>query len=266
MPSWDPQQYLKFSDQRTRPARELAAAVRLHSPVSALDVGCGPANSTAVIAGRWPDIRLTGLDSSADMLAAARKRLPNAAFVQRDIQDDLSGLGTFDLVFSNSALQWLPDMESAVLHLLDSVKAGGALAVQVPACKPVKTGSGRLETGDAHRLIYETSEEKEYSPYTKGITRFSEINANKLYDRLHPADNKIDIWETYYCHILDGYQGLVEWYRGTGLRPYLEALPDGATRERFETRFKEKTAAEFPLSKDGRLLFWFRRLFLIIYQ
>lgn len=266
MPSWNPEQYLKFYKERTRPSRDLAAAVELEAPRSVLDAGCGPANSTAVLAERFPGARLTGIDSSAAMLETARGKMPGAVFLERDLEGNLSSLGTFDLVFSNAVLQWLSDGEAAVGRLLGLVGEGGALAVQVPACAPCRTGEGRLETGDAHRMLYETAEEPGFAAYTEGATRFFDFDGNRLYEKLSPKAARICLWETRYCHVLDGYEGLAEWYRGTGMRPYLDALPDGERRARFEQRFLERTAAEFPLTADGKLLFWFRRLFFIAYK
>ena len=266
MPSWDPQMYLKFGNQRTRPARDLAAAVELTAPHTILDAGCGPGNSTKVLAERWPGVKLTGLDSSDAMLEAAGKALPDAVFIRRDLREDFSDLGSFDVVFSNAVLQWLPDMEGAAVSLFSLVSPGGVLAVQVPACAPMKTGEGRLETGDAHRLLYATAEEAEFAPFTAGITRFSDMNINHLYERLTPLAGQVTMWETRYCHVLDGYEGLADWYRGTGMRPYLDALPDDELRARFEKRFLQRAAEEFPLASDGRLLFWFKRWFFVAYR
>lgn len=266
MPTWNPDQYLKFFNERTRPAKDLAAAITVNTPRSILDVGCGPANSTAVLAERWKNARLTGIDSSAAMLETARKKLPDDVFLKRDIEEDLSSLGTFDIVFSNAVLQWLSDGEAAAERLLALVNDGGALAVQVPACAPGKSQEGRLETCDAHRLMYETAEEPDFALYTKGVTRFFDFTGDRLYSRLSSKAVKMDMWETRYCHVLDGYEGLAEWYRGTGMRPYLDKLPSEELKTRFEKNFLERAAAEFPLTADGKLLFWFRRLFFIAYK
>ena len=266
MPKWDAAQYLKFARQRTRPSEDLAAAIRLEAPQTALDAGCGPGNSTAVLAARWPGIRLTGIDLSEEMLKEARHRLPEAAFYQWDLTADLSGLGQFDVVFSNAALQWLADMEDAVLRLFRLVKEGGALAVQVPDSAPHLSSEGRLETGDAHKAMQQTAEEAAFCPYTGAATRLHTLSGERVYALLAEQCQTVDIWETRYCHELDGYEGLVEWYRGTGMRPYLESLPDDAARRAFEERFMERIAARYSLEPNGKLLFWFRRLFFIAYR
>ena len=266
MASWDAEQYLKYDAERTRPARELAAAVRLDAPTAILDAGCGPGNSTAVLAARWPSARLTGLDASPVMLDRARVALPGAAFIQGDLNGDLSGLGRFDVVFSNAALQWLSSPEGTAEKLFALVKPGGALAVQVPQSHPAHTGGLRLESGDAHRLLCETAAEPPFAAWTEGATRLTDFSGARMYDRLVPLASALDLWETTYCHVLDGYDGLAEWYRGTGMRPYLDRLPDNGMREAFVRRFVERAAAEYPRAADGKLLLWFRRVFLIAYR
>jgi trans-aconitate 2-methyltransferase len=200
------------------------------------------------------------------MLAAARSAMPEASFILRDIKEDLSDIGTFDLVFSNAVLQWLPDTVETAARLLDRVNSGGALAVQVPACAPLRSGEGRLETGDAHRMMLETAMEAEFSRFTEGAGRLFDFCGEQFYERLSAVASGLSLWETRYCHELDGYQGLVEWYRGTGMRPYLDALPDDFRRNRFQARFMERVAEDYPLTASGKLLFWFRRLFFVAYK
>lgn len=263
MPRWDAEQYLKFTRQRTRPSEDLAAAIPLEHPLSILDAGCGPGNSTAVLAQHWPAAQLTGVDLSGEMLEAAAARLPQARFLQEDLSGDLSALGCYDLVFSNAALQWLEDMESAVVRLFVLVNPGGALAVQVPVCTPKPSADNRLESGDAHAAMWETANEEPFSPYTGAVNRLHSLSGETVYELLNCKAAMLDVWETCYCHELNGYEGLVEWYRGTGMRPYLEALPDEDMRHAFEKRFQQRIAAEYPLTAEGKLLFWFRRLFFV---
>lgn len=142
MIAWNPEQYLRFGSERTRPSRDLASAVPLEAPGTILDAGCGPGNSTAVLKEFWPHARIQGVDASEEMLGAARRALPEAAFSRADLDGDLSALGSFDLVFSNAVLQWLADPGQGLSRLFALVKPGGALAVQVPACTPGPVGGG----------------------------------------------------------------------------------------------------------------------------
>src|SRR5665213_1683429 len=108
MDSWSASQYLKFEDERTRPARDLLAAVPLASAATVVDIGCGPGNSTELIAARYPGARLTGLDSSPDMLAAALQRLPQGDFIEADVAT-WTPPAPVDLMFANAVFQWVPD-------------------------------------------------------------------------------------------------------------------------------------------------------------
>ncbi len=265
MAGWNPGQYLKFESERTRPARDLAAAVSLDAPERVLDAGCGPGNSTAVLARRWPGAELTGLDYSAEMLASAREKMPGVPFVQGDIGGDLSGLGRFDVVYSNAVLQWLPDSGKAAQDLFRLVKPGGALAVQVPCSRPIPAG-GRLENGAVHRLMEETAKEPRFVSYTAGVGRLYTLDGGRVYDLFAGKAAELSVWETCYCHALGGYEVLAEWFRGSGMRPYLEALPDEGERGAFIRRFTERAAEEYPLAPDGKLLLWFRRLFFVAYK
>lgn len=266
MGDWNPSQYLKFKAERTRPARDLAAAVALDAPERVLDAGCGPGNSTAVLARRWPGAELTGLDYSENMLEKARAAMPGVSFIQGDMAGDLTGLGLFDVVYSNAALQWMADSGETAKKLFGLVKPGGALAVQMPDSRPPAAPGGRLENGTAHRLMQETAGEAPFAAYTAGVTRLYTLDGGRVYDLFAGEAAELSVWETCYCHVLDGYEGLAEWFRGSGMRPYLDALPDEETRGLFARRFIERAVAEYPLAADGRLLLWFRRLFFVAYK
>ncbi len=264
MPNWDANQYLKFEAERTRPARDLANAVLLH-PRTVLDAGCGPGNSTAVLAEKWPDAALTGLDSSADMLRQAQEALPAVPFVQRDLRGDLQDLGRFDLVFSNAVLQWMPDPDETVLRLFALVEPGGALAVQVPCSKPQRDYGPRLESREVHTALQQTAQELPYAVYVSNTARLWEMTEEKIETLLLDQAVHLEVWETAYLHRLRGYEGLLDWYRGTGLRPYLEALPE-ALRHPFEQEVLDKLRKRYPTGRDGVLNFWFRRFFAVAYK
>lgn len=264
MAEWDAAQYLKFDAQRTRPSRDLAAAIPLRTAERVLDAGCGPGNSTAVLAAHFPEAALEGIDLSEEMLTAAQKRLPEAAFRKFDLSAELSPLGSFDIVFSNAVLQWLADPLDGLRRLFGLVKPGGCLAVQIPDCHPrPDTAVGRLETGDAHAAIWTAAAHPDFAPYLSGIVPLSAVDGGQIYRIFAEHGVEPNIWETLYCHVLDGYAGLIEWYRGTAMRPYLEALPDEERRRRFCRAVVAALETRFPLEPDGRLLLWFRRLFVV---
>ena len=130
--TWSPQQYLKFEDQRTRPARDLLNAVPAQTRVKrASDLGCGPGNSTELIAARFPDALIAGVDNSAEMIEAAKARLPSAEFALSRIED-WTDAGPWDLLFANAALQWVPNHEALLPRLAARLSPGGSFAIQMP--------------------------------------------------------------------------------------------------------------------------------------
>jgi trans-aconitate 2-methyltransferase len=258
MPIWNPEQYLQFDEERSRPCRDLVARIDLPAPRSVIDLGCGPGNSTAVLAARWPDAAITGLDSSPEMIAAARERSPERQWIRGEIGHwaRVPGPG-FDLVFSNAALQWVREQDAVFPGLLRRVRPGGALAVQMPS----KWDS------PAHRIMRELAA----SPvWAHRMARAHEADwrtetAGYYYDVLAPLASRIDLWETEYLHVMDTVQDIVEWYRGTGLRPFLEALASEAERSAFIEEFTDRIRPHYLPRKNSKVLFPFRRMFLVAY-
>lgn len=258
MPSWNSEHYLKFERERTQPAIDLASRVALDRPRRVIDLGCGPGNSTAVLARRWPAAELSGLDNSAAMLAAARREFPRITWLEMDIATWCGeSHEPFDVVFSNAALQWVPGHERIFPLLLAQVADGGALAVQMPA---------NLEAVP-HRLMRELAASDAWRGSFASPPREWQVHPPEFYyDLLAPRASRVELWCTDYLHVLAGIEGIVEWYRGTGLRPWLEALPDEATRTRFLAEYRALLAAHFSPRIDGRILFPFRRLFIIAFR
>lgn len=256
MPTWNSDLYLRFAAERTQPSVDLAARIALDAPARVIDLGCGPGNSTAVLARRWPAATLAGLDNSAAMLATARKDFPQWTWLEGDLTAWHAGT-LFDVVFSNAALQWVPAHAHVFPHLLAQVAPGGALAVQMPA------------NFDAppHRLMRELGASPAWRDYFATPPREWHAHALEFYyDLLAPHAARLDLWVTDYVHVLAGLEGVVEWYRGSGLRPWLEALPDDTARARFIADYRAALAPHFSPRPDGRVLFPFRRLFVIAYR
>lgn len=253
MPTWDANVYLQFAGERAQPALDLIARIRLPDPARIMDLGCGPGNSAAMLRARWPGADITGLDSSAEMIAAATQAYPEGQWILEDAAS-WTAETPFDLVFSNAALQWLPDHARLFPHLLAQVAPGGAFAVQMPA----------HFQSSMHQVILEVAEDASWRSRMdaprNALTRESPAF---YYDLLQPLASRLDLWETEYYHVLDGPQSIVEWFRGTGLRSYLEALETEEQRQRFEQRVLEGYTRAYPRQGDGRILFPFRRLFLI---
>jgi len=256
MPSWDSTEYLRFSSERTQPAIDLVARIGLAAPRRIVDLGCGPGNSTVVLARRWPAAALVGLDSSSSMIAAAQKAYPAQTWLAADIAT-WTAPAPFDLVFSNAALQWVPDHARLIPQLFAQVAAGGAFAFQVPA---------NFEA-PPHRLMREVGASPAWRAHFQPPPREWHAHAPEFYyDLLAPLASRVELWTTDYVHILDGVDGIVGWYRGTGLRPWLDALPDDSTREHFLADYRSALAPYFPPQPDGKVLFPFKRLFVVAYR
>ncbi|HJW08203.1 MAG TPA: trans-aconitate 2-methyltransferase [Holophagaceae bacterium] len=250
--TWNPEQYLQFADARTRPAAELLARVELASPQSVADLGCGPGNSTELLARRWPATRILGVDSSREMLDAARKAHPEWRWELADIAA-WTPQGPVDLIFANAALHWLPDHGELLPRLLDQLAPGGVLAAQMP----------RNFDAPAHRLIRRAAEEGPWRDRLGGLQAWHPpMDPEAYYGILAPHARRVDIWETEYLQVMEGPERIVEWAKGTALLPYLERL-DGAERDAFLARYADAVAEAFPRQADGRVLFPFKRIFFV---
>jgi trans-aconitate 2-methyltransferase len=249
MPEWDSSQYLKFENERTQPCRDLAARVRMDAPASVMDLGCGPGNSTEVIAARFPGAAMTGLDSSGAMIATARANHPDWRWVTGDIAEWAAGGECYDLVFSNAALQWVGDHARVMPQLL---RRGKTVAAQMPA----------NWNAAPHRLMREVADR---FGILENVREWYTHDENFYYDALAPHCSRVDLWVTEYLHVMADADAIVEWYRGTGLRPFLEALPDAESRDGFVAAYRELIRAEFAPRADGRVVFPFRRVFFVAY-
>jgi trans-aconitate 2-methyltransferase len=252
--SWSASQYVSFENERTRPVRDLLAAVPVAGARSVVDIGCGPGNSTEVLAARFPGAAIAGFDSSPDMIAAARKRLPEVRFELSDIgawQDP----GPFDVILANAVLQWVPDHAALFPALIAKLAPGGSLAVQMP---------DNLEE-PAHRLMREIAEDGPWAARLADAAQARTVrhDAQWYYRELRPACAAVDVWRTTYHHPLaGGAHAVVEWFKGSGLRPFLEALDD-TERAAYLERYETAIAQAYPALADGTVLLPFPRLFIV---
>lgn len=247
---------MRFSHERTRPSVDLAARIAVSEPRRIVDLGCGPGNSTAVLRRRWPQAEILGLDNSEGMIAAARESYPAEKWVLADAAT-WSADAPYDIVFSNAALQWLPNHAVLLPHLISQTVPGGALAVQMPAYFNSPLHQEILAAANDPRWRHLMDRAR------RALTRESPAF---YYNVLQPLSSRLEIWETEYYHVLAGPAEIVEWFRGTGLRPYLAALEDEVQRLSFEEILAGRYAARYPRQNDGRILFPFRRLFIIAYH
>jgi len=250
---WSAEQYLKFEDDRTRPARDLLAQVPLDAPRRVVDMGCGPGNSTELLVERFPRAEVIGVDRSPDMLRQARARLSRCTFVEADLSVWNPPPQT-DLLFGNAVFHWVPDHPKVLARLLQALPAGGVLAVQVPdnahepAVKLMRTvaASGPWATAVAHAKA----------------ARNEQPRPDEYYDLLRPSCSRIDVWHTHYNHIIEDHASVVEWFKGSGLRPML-ALLDAKMGEKFLAKYADGIRRAYPPRSDGRVMLRFPRLFIV---
>ncbi|MCU0120423.1 trans-aconitate 2-methyltransferase [Pseudomonas sp. B2M1-30] len=252
--SWSAKQYVAFEDERTRPARDLLAAIPPALAQSVVDIGCGPGNSTELLVEAFPQARVQGLDSSPDMIDAARKRLPQLQFDVADI-DAWSDEGPFDVIFANAVLQWVPEHETLLPALAGKLASGGSLAIQMP---------DNLNE-PSHRLMREIAANGPWAGKLAGAAgqRTEMADASGYFSMLRPHCSRVDVWRTTYHHQLSGgAAGVVEWFKGSGLIPFLSPLTE-AEREDYLKQYLAAVARAYPALPDGSVLLPFPRLFIV---
>jgi trans-aconitate 2-methyltransferase len=257
MPIWDPNLYLKYANERTRPAADLIAQIRLENPARIVDLGCGPGNSTELLRHRWPQAVISGVDNSPEMLAQAKAKHPDWQWVMGDIEA-WKPEPAVDLIFSNAALHWVPGHATLFRSLIGAVAADGALAAQMPNNfhSPTHTVmQGVAANGDPR-----------WSKALATARTFTVQPPAFYYDVLRKHASRVDIWETEYQHVMDGPKAIFDWIRGTGMRPYLERLADDEQRRLFEQMCLEGFQEAYPPDDQGKVLFPFRRLFIVAYR
>ena len=250
--SWNPDLYLAFGDHRLRPALDLIARIPLAAPKRVVDLGCGPGNVTKLLAERWPQARVSGIDNAPAMLERARKDYPRLDWRQADIAS-WRAEEPVDLLFTNAALQWLDHHEALYQHLFAQVSPGGVFAVQVP----------RNDSSPSHVAIRDTVAEGPWCERLAPLVRSERVHPPAFYHRLlTPYAKGLDIWDIDYLQVLSGEDPVVEWTKATALRPFLAALEEPELSA-FEAQYRERVRLAYPPEPDGRTLFPFRRLFLV---
>ena len=249
--AWDSEQYLKFATERKQPCLDLISRLN-GNYLHILDLGCGPGNSTANLKSRYPEANIIGFDSDENMLERARTDHPDIQkFVHGFAPDDLGKLTEkYDLIFSNACIQWIPDQLKLITYVADLLCEGGTFAVQIPI----------TAESDFYRLLYRLIDEKWQK--LANISKFYALDHTGYYNALIKHFGDVTIWQTNYHHIVDSKSMVIEWYKGSGLRPYLNALPESEQTE-FLRDLTDEINKEYRLLDDGNLFLVMPRLFFL---
>jgi trans-aconitate 2-methyltransferase len=260
--TWDPTQYLRYAHNRFRPFHDLIARIpELPSRQPRVtDLGCGPGNATATLRDRWPDARITGVDNSVEMLKAAAHLagpFPDGVghldFDLADVRDWTPG-EPHDLIVSNATLQWIPGHADLFPAWIDGLVPGGTLAFQIP---------GNFDS-PSHALLSEVAGLPRWRDRLGEVARgYVHVLSPAAYlERLRALGCAVDAWETTYVHVLDGEEPVLNWVKGTALRPVLSALPDVHEQDEFLSEYRARLRTAYPPSTAGTL-FPFRRIFAV---
>lgn len=248
MGDWNSNQYTKFERERTQPSIDLIN--RLHiEPKTILDIGCGPGNSTAQLFRRFPEADILGIDSSDNMLEKASASYPEMKFKKCFVPDGLEELGRFDLIFSNACLHWIPDHEKLLPKLIGKLNDGGILAVQMPLVR------NAMFYHELNSLVAIGRWKK-----LDSIHNFHNLSPEETYNILCKSASEVEMWDTSYYHIVPSHSSVIDWYKGSGLRPYLEAL-DEAEKKDFLSDLLERIKTNYPVQADGNIILKMPRLF-----
>lgn len=250
---WDPIQYGRYAGERERPFFDLVARIAADAPRHVVDLGCGTGNLTAALAQRWPAARVEGIDSSAEMIArSAEHATDRLTFAVADIAD-WQPASDVDVIVSNAALQWLPGHRSMIARWAAALPVGGWIALQVP---------GNFDS-PSHVLMREIASSNRWASRLKGVlqNRLSVEMPQAYAATLLDAGLSADVWETTYVHLLTGDDPVLQWVRGTGLRPVLGALSADESAE-FESEYGAALRKAYPAGRHGTM-FPFRRIFAV---
>ncbi len=249
---WNAALYNKLSKERLQPSIDLVNRISGNDFRRILDVGCGTGLSSGTLYAQWPNAEITGVDLSAEMLEKARQTMETVTWLQRDCSKPLDDLGIFDLVFSNAFLQWLRNQEEFLRNVRKLLGNSGILALQVPDFKSMPACDCINKVTAAYGSIFHGIEKEIYT--NNAIEDY--------YDILKRYYSSAEVWKTGYYHVMISHEAILEFIKGTALRPHLERLDDGKAGI-FLQSILEELKSVYPIQEDGTILFEFKRMFFV---
>ncbi|MDR1066491.1 MAG: methyltransferase domain-containing protein [Clostridiales bacterium] len=255
MKDWNPDKYLLFENERTQPAIDLVEKISLSNPKKIIDIGCGPGNSTRILANKWPNCNVVGLDSSKSMIEKAKSDYPNQTWIHEraeNIADDKE----YSLVFSNASLQWMDNPEILIPKLWNAVEDNGAFAAQIP----------NFENMPVNFAINDALKKEKWNNRIKSNIWNKQHEINYYYEILNKYAGEITLWETHYYHIMESMKGIIDFVRSTALRPYLEQLVTEDEKRELENEILDECKKRYNEQSNNKVLFPFQRMFIIAYK
>lgn len=253
MAEWNATLYSKFISERTRPAVDLVNRIKFEGRGKIIDIGCGPGNSTKVLAEKFSNSSIVGVDNSQDMIEKAKGLYPELTFQIFDAEHDFEKINEhYNVVFTNACIQWIPDHPTLLKQMMDILYEGGILAVQIPINynEPI------------HRIIRDVANSDKWKSKISSPRKLYNLEAGEYFDLLSRLSSDFTMWETTYFHRMPSHESIIEWYKGTGLRPYLAQLND-CDAGAFEREVLDLVVKEYPIQENGEIVFRFPRLFFI---
>ena len=246
---WNASQYLLFENQRNQPAIDLIKRISGFRPDTVADLGCGPGNSTQLLKQAFPQAKIVGIDNSEDMIGRACKEHGDLEFVKTDLHELT---GQYDLLFSNACLQWVPAHETLIPELLTHLNPGGIFAAQFPM----------NDAEPLYQIIKAVAEEERWNFKNVEVDYNGSLTPHEYFNLLSGHCSSFQLWETRYYHNLKDHKALIEWVKGTRIRPYLSCL-DTSGREAFENEILNRVRETYPVMENGEVIMCFNRFFIV---
>lgn len=252
MSDWNSNQYMKFERERTQPSKDLISRIEDMNFSRILDLGCGPGNSTYVLKSKFKESEIISVDASDNMLEKARKEHNDLEFKKCFLPNGLDNInGKFDLIFSNACIHWIPEQRELLTKCRDKLSDGGILAVQIPF----------IQNAPFYKILYKSVDEKWHK--LSSIKNFHNLMPEEYYDLLNELGFDFDIWQTTYYHTVSSHEGIIDWYKGSGLRPYLEALESDEERQEFISDLLSVIREKYPTQSNGNVILKMPRVFFV---
>jgi trans-aconitate 2-methyltransferase len=252
MKDWNPDLYLQFDQQRTQPSVDLVSRISVQNPAKIIDIGCGPGNSTSVLARKWKHADILGIDYSGTMIEKAKKSYPAQKWLECDITKWETN-EKYDIVFSNAAIQWIFNHRLLLSRICTLIDTNGTLAFQIPQYDEMAVS--KVIDREYHRLF----PDDDFS-----ISKIFEFHDPCFYyELLHEHFEDLKIWATSYIHEMDSYEAIVSMIESTGLRPYVDRIHDTEKENLFRENIMQELQGNYTICSNGKILFPFQRLFVL---